>query len=88
MKVKIERTTVRDGYDQWASTYDTTPNPLIILDNRYTINFLKPALGERILDALFLLICVPFAFFIFGRYLTSSYLQAGLCVAVVVFILV
>ena len=45
-------------------------------------------LGERILDALFLLICVPFAFFIFGRYLTSGYLQAGLCVAVVVFILV
>lgn len=45
-------------------------------------------LGERALDALFLLICVPFAFFIFGRYLTSSILQIGLSIAVFVFILV
>jgi uncharacterized protein (TIRG00374 family) len=45
-------------------------------------------LGERILDALFLLICVPFAFFFFGRYLTAGLLQIGLGIAVFVFILV
>ena len=45
-------------------------------------------LGERILDALFLLICVPFAFFFFGRYLTAGLLQIGLGIAVFVFIFV
>jgi uncharacterized protein (TIRG00374 family) len=45
-------------------------------------------IGERILDALFLLICVPFAFFIFGRYLTTGILQVGLSIAVLIFILV
>ena len=45
-------------------------------------------LGERILDALFLLVCVPFAFFIYGRYLISGILQIGLCLAVIMFILV
>lgn len=45
-------------------------------------------LGERMLDALFLLICVPFAFYIFGRYLTTGLLQFGLGIAVIVFILV
>jgi uncharacterized protein (TIRG00374 family) len=45
-------------------------------------------LGERILDALFLLFCVPFAFYIYGRYLTTGLLQIGLCFAVLIFILI
>jgi len=45
-------------------------------------------LGERLLDALFLLLCVPFAFFIFGRYIQNQYLQVGLYIAVVIFIII
>lgn len=44
-------------------------------------------LGERLLDALVFLLCVPAAFFIFGRYITNDYLQTGLFIAVFVFIL-
>jgi len=45
-------------------------------------------LGERLLDALFLLLCVPFAFFIYGRYIQNPYLQIGLYFAVGIFIVI
>ena len=45
-------------------------------------------LGERLLDALFLLLCVPFAFFIYGRYIQNPYLQIGLYLAVGIFIII
>src|SRR5437867_7139841 len=50
-KKKVERPTVRAGYDQWSETYDDTPNPLVALDRRYTMHLLRPRSGERILDA-------------------------------------
>jgi ubiquinone/menaquinone biosynthesis C-methylase UbiE len=42
---------VKQGYDLWSATYDTTPNPVVALDARHTIALLKPQPGERILDA-------------------------------------
>ncbi|MGE0683568.1 MAG: class I SAM-dependent methyltransferase [Candidatus Binatia bacterium] len=51
MSKHVRRLEVREGYDQWASTYDTTANPLVALDRRYTLRFLRPNVGERILDA-------------------------------------
>ena len=48
---KIERVGARDGYDLWSETYDTTPNPVVALDARYTIKLLAPRQGEMILDA-------------------------------------
>jgi uncharacterized protein (TIRG00374 family) len=44
-------------------------------------------LGERFLDALFLIICFPFAFFVFRGRINSGPLNIGLTIAVVVFIL-
>ena len=51
MAKKIERPSVRAGYDQWSETYDHTPNPLVALDRRHTMQLLRPRTGERILDA-------------------------------------
>jgi SAM-dependent methyltransferase len=51
MRKHVRRLEAREGYDQWASTYDTTANPLVTLDRRYTLPFLRPSVGERILDA-------------------------------------
>ncbi len=51
MAKRVERPGVREGYDRWSRTYDSTPNPLVALDRRYTLDVLKPAPGERILDA-------------------------------------
>src|SRR5262245_55501620 len=48
---KIERPGVRKGYDLWAETYDRTPNPVVALDRRHAIAHLRPAAGERVLDA-------------------------------------
>lgn len=45
-------------------------------------------LGERLLDALFLLMCVPFAFFIFGQYISDGIFNALLYVAVFFFVIV
>lgn len=45
-------------------------------------------LGERLLDALFLLLCVPFAFYIFGNYIQNQYLKIGLYAAVLIFIII
>ncbi len=45
-------------------------------------------LGERLLDALFLLLCVPFALYIFGQYITNGVFNALLYVAIGFFIIV
>ena len=31
---RVERPVVREGYDLWSETYDSTPNPLVSLDRR------------------------------------------------------
>ncbi|MFN7944142.1 MAG: class I SAM-dependent methyltransferase [Blastocatellia bacterium] len=51
MEKKIQRVTVQEGYDLWAETYDTTPNPVVAMDARHTLAMLAPQPGERILDA-------------------------------------
>jgi SAM-dependent methyltransferase len=51
MATKVERPGIRAGYDAWSETYDQTANPLVALDRRHTLGLLKPAAGERILDA-------------------------------------
>jgi SAM-dependent methyltransferase len=48
---RIERPTVRDGYDRWSAQYDQTRNPLVILDRRHTVQLLRLRPGERVLDA-------------------------------------
>src|SRR5262245_41437474 len=47
----VRRPGVRAGYDAWAAVYDDTPNALVSLDRRQTIDRLAPRAGERILDA-------------------------------------
>jgi SAM-dependent methyltransferase len=51
MSKRVERPGVREGYDRWAETYDATPNPLVALDRRVTLDALNPRAGERVLDA-------------------------------------
>ena len=51
MRRKVHRPGVREGYDRWSSSYDRTPNPLVALDRRHTLDLLAPRPGERILDA-------------------------------------
>ena len=51
MKPQVKHLSVRKGYDLWAKTYDQIGNPLVALDDRYTLNFLAPQPGEWILDA-------------------------------------
>jgi SAM-dependent methyltransferase len=48
---KIERVSAREGYDLWSRTYDSTPNPVVAMDSRYTVKLLSPRQGEAILDA-------------------------------------
>lgn len=48
---KIERLGVREGYDLWSESYDHTPNPVVAMDARHTIEMLAPKPGEQILDA-------------------------------------
>jgi SAM-dependent methyltransferase len=48
---ETRRVSAREGYDLWAETYDETPNPVVAMDARYTLDVLAPKLGERILDA-------------------------------------
>jgi malonyl-CoA O-methyltransferase len=48
---KVQRLDVRQGYDLWAETYDTTPNPIVAMDARHTVKLLAPRKGERVLDA-------------------------------------
>ena len=42
-------------------------------------------LGERLLDAIFILLCVPFAFLIFREYIDIGFIQIGLTIGVIVF---
>ena len=51
MSTRIERPGVREGYDRWAQTYDSTSNPLVSLDRYHTLRALDPRPGERVLDA-------------------------------------
>lgn len=51
MTRRVQRPGVRAGYDRWAATYDADANPLVALDRRHTLDHLRPASGERILDA-------------------------------------
>jgi SAM-dependent methyltransferase len=48
---ETRRVGAREGYDLWAETYDETPNPVVAMDTRYTLNVLSPRPGELILDA-------------------------------------
>lgn len=44
-------------------------------------------LGERVLDAIFILLCVPFAFFAFSQYIDVGIIQLGLVIGIIVFII-
>jgi len=44
-----ERT--RNAYDQWAPTYDSSPNPQVVLEFPDVLELLAPTAGETILDA-------------------------------------
>jgi len=48
---ETRRVSAREGYDLWAETYDETPNPVVTMDARYTLDVLAPRSGEQILDA-------------------------------------
>jgi SAM-dependent methyltransferase len=48
---EIRRVSAREGYDLWAETYDETPNPVVAMDARHTLDVLAPKPDERILDA-------------------------------------
>jgi SAM-dependent methyltransferase len=48
---RVERPGVQEGYDRWSETYDRTPNPLVALDRRLTLDAVDPQPGERVLDA-------------------------------------
>lgn len=48
---ETRRVGTREGYDLWAETYDETPNPVVAMDARYTLDVLAPRPGELILDA-------------------------------------
>jgi hypothetical protein len=47
--MSVQRPGVRAGHDRWATSYDGTPNPLVALDRRYTMDPPRPGPGERIL---------------------------------------
>lgn len=51
MMTRICRPGPERGYDLWAESYDTTPNPIVAMDQRVTIGLLGPRAGEHILDA-------------------------------------
>ena len=51
LSLRIERPSVREGYDIWSETYDRTPNPVVAMDARFTLGLLDARPGERILDA-------------------------------------
>jgi SAM-dependent methyltransferase len=51
IRKKTKRVTAREGYDLWANTYDQTPNPVVAMDSRHTLNLLAPQPGQKILDA-------------------------------------
>jgi len=45
-------------------------------------------LGERLLDAVFIISCIPFAFFIFRNYIEIGYIQIGLSIGILVFAII
>ena len=47
----VRRVGPRRGYDLWGDTYDTTPNPVVRLDERVTPGVVRPRPGELVLDA-------------------------------------
>lgn len=51
MTKRISHPGVREGYDRWSASYDSTPNPVVSLDRRHTLTALDPRPGEWILDA-------------------------------------
>jgi SAM-dependent methyltransferase len=51
VRKSVSKPGVREGYDRWAGFYDATPNPVVALDRRYTLDHLNPRDGEWILDA-------------------------------------
>jgi len=44
-------------------------------------------LGERLIDAIFILICVPIAFFIFKDYIQSNYVRIGVMIGIITFLI-
>jgi SAM-dependent methyltransferase len=48
---ETRRLGTQEGYDLWAETYDETPNPVVAMDARYTLDVLSPRPDEHILDA-------------------------------------
>src|SRR3990170_3266199 len=48
---RTRRVSAQAGYDLWAETYDETPNPVVAMDARHTLDVLAPKPGEHILDA-------------------------------------
>ena len=53
MSRQVERPGVREGYDRWSETYDTTPNPLVALDRRITLSALGARAGEHVVMEVF-----------------------------------
>ena len=45
-------------------------------------------LGERLLDAIFIIFCVPFGFFVFRNNIQVGYIQIGLSIGILVFLLI
>jgi SAM-dependent methyltransferase len=51
MRKRLRRPGVREGYDLWSETYDSTANPLVALDRRITPDAIEACPGDRVLDA-------------------------------------
>lgn len=51
MPRRVQHVSAWEGYQRWAATYDSGPNPVIAMDERYTPAVLAARPGERILDA-------------------------------------
>ena len=46
----VRRVSVEEGYERWAATYDTGPNPLLRLEERQLRRMLPRLEGRRVLD--------------------------------------
>jgi ubiquinone/menaquinone biosynthesis C-methylase UbiE len=46
----VARVSVQEGYARWAQTYDSTPNPLLALEERYLTPLLPDLSGKYALD--------------------------------------
>jgi ubiquinone/menaquinone biosynthesis C-methylase UbiE len=51
MKRRVKQVSAFEGYQRWAASYDSTPNPVVAMDQRQTMSFLAPLRGEAVLDA-------------------------------------